>query len=162
MARPANSENIKRDEAGPDFQQSIGLIRGKIRANESDISSSAQDNSTLYKRIEKMGVHRGAAKDFAKIDKMGSEKRTDYLRSLLGLLGFAGYNDFNDLVDRAQRPGKARPPKADKGEKTPGATPDAIGNEDPAVLEQRERENDPMFDDEAEGNVHPFPGQKTN
>lgn len=186
MARAANSENIKRDESGPDFNGAVGLVRGQIRTNESDIQSTAQDNSTLYKRIEKqMGVHRGAAKDFAKIDKMAGEKRTDYLRSLLGLLGVAGYNDFDDLVDRAQKPaGKDKGQKTDKPKGKPAPAPDAI--DDTAPTEQvdlktgmvvgadgedirqaspeelaAERNRQADFDDTS-GNIHPFPGSKAN
>jgi hypothetical protein len=85
------------------------LVRGQLRNNDSDQKSLAQDNATMFKRIEKEhGVHKGAAKTFSQIDKMGAEKRTDYLSSLLGLLGIAGYDNFDDLVDRA----KARVAKA--------------------------------------------------
>ena len=185
MARSATSENIARDEGGPDFQGAINLIRGKIRTNQSDSRSLAQDNSTLFKRIDKqMGVHPAAAKDFGKIDGMAPEKRTDYLRSLLGLLSFAEYDNFDDLVDRAQKPSgkkegkaKAKEPAADK----PAAAPDALdGNEQPSdtvdlrtgmivdpqgndvreatpeeLAEARERQAD--FADALAENVHAFP-----
>jgi hypothetical protein len=112
MARTANAENVKRDVEGPDYKGAIDLIRGPIRTNQSDSSSLGQENSTLYKRIDKqMGVNRGAAKAFAAIDGMAPEKRDDHLRSLLGLLKHAGYGEFSDLVDRAQsvQPSKPNP-----------------------------------------------------
>lgn len=110
MARTANSENVRRDVEGPDYQRAVDLIRGPIRTNQSDASSIGQENSTLFKRIEKsMGVHRGAATDFAKIDKMAPEKRDDYLRSLKGMLKVAKFGDFDDLVDRAEKAPDKKP-----------------------------------------------------
>lgn len=125
MAKTANSENVKRDVEGPDYPGAIQLIRGPIAANRSETSSLGQENSTLFKRIDKQcGVHRGAAVSFAGIDKMPEDKRTDYLRSLLGLLKHAGYGNFNDLVDRAQvvtPPAKKdAPAKKDLPEPAPG------------------------------------------
>jgi hypothetical protein len=165
MARSANSENIRRDEDGPDFESVIGLVRGKLRSNDADQRSLAQDNATLFTRIEKQhGVHKGAAKTFVQIDRMAPEKRTDYLRSLIGLLNFAGYDNFDDLVDRAQRPeGKAAPKKAPAGGKgTKAQAPDALEEDiskapvDPEIAAQREADAAEF----EEGNVHPFPAQK--
>lgn len=167
MARSANSKNIQRDQDGPDFQSVIGLVRGKLRSNDSDQRSLAQDNATLFTRIEKEhGVHKGAAKTFAAIDKMAGEKRADYLRSLIGLLNFAGYDNFDDLVDRAQRPGQApaakKPAPAGKGAKA--QAPDAIEEDiskapvDPEIKAQREE--DAAEFEEGEGNIHPFPAKK--
>lgn len=124
MAKTASSENIQRDEDGPDYDKTILAVRGQLRANDADQKKLAQENSTVYKRIEKeYGVHSGAAKQFAAIDKMAAEKRSDFLRSLLGLLNRAGYNDFDDLVDRAQRP------KTEGETKTSASVPDALDGE---------------------------------
>lgn len=156
MAKTANSENLRREAEGPNWKETIDLIRGPIRSNGADTSKLGQENGTFYKRIEKQyGVHRGAAKDFAKIDLMAPEKRTDYLRSLIGLCRQAKFTEFNDLVDQAQAPAKAKT----KGK--PAAAPDALDGAprdediplddpslDPAVVaEQRDRESNPMFDD---------------
>lgn len=111
MAKVANSENVERDIKGPDFVEAIKLIRGPIARNKSDSSALGQDNSTLYKRIDKQyGVHGGAAKIFASIDAMQADKRTDCLRSLFGLIRNAGFGQFDDLVDIAE--GKATKPPA--------------------------------------------------
>lgn len=123
MAKTANSENIKRDEEGPDFSAAIDLVRGRLRTNDSNQRSLAQDNSTLYKRIEKdHGVNSASAKDFARFDKMAPEKRTGHLRHLLGMLSRAGYDNFDDLVDRAEKP-------TAKG-KSMFPAPDALGEQD--------------------------------
>lgn len=104
MAKKADSENVAREIEGPDYASAIELVRGPIRTNQSNASTMGQNNATLFKRIDKeCGVHPGAAKDFAKVDKMAPEKRDDYLRSLLGLFGHAGYDKFDDLVDRMQK-----------------------------------------------------------
>lgn len=114
MAKAANGENVARDVKGPDYVEAIKLIRGPIARNKSDSSALGQDNSTLYKRIDKnFGVHPGAAKIFAGIDGMQEDKRTDCLRSLFGLIKNAGFGKFNDLVDMAE--GKTTTaPKAEK------------------------------------------------
>lgn len=157
MAKTANDESVKRDEDGPAFDEVIGLIRGAVRNNQAEVSSIAQDSSTIYKRIEKqLGVHRGAAKQFAAIDGMAPEKREDFLRSLLGLLTHAGYANFNDLVDRAQRPTKAA--KGAKA-KDKADTPPATDLETSAHPDQLAREADPMFDEPESGNVTAFPGR---
>lgn len=169
MAKQANDENVRRDEDGPDYDAAIGLIRGQIRTNQSDVQSLAQDNSTLYKRIDKQhGVHRGAAKQFAAIDQMAPDKRTDFLRSLLGLLGHAGYDKFNDLVDQAQRPTPAKG-KAEKAAKpAPGATDTDVQSPideslDPGeVQSQRQREADPMFEEGGNVHRHPAAGNTVN
>lgn len=136
MAKPANSANIKRDQEGPDYQAVVGLVRGQLRNNDADQKSIAQDNATIFTRIEKThGVHKGAAKTFYQIDRMSPEKRTDYLRSLLGLLGIAGYADFDDLVDRMQKPGK-NPVKTGGKPAAKGAKAEA-----PDALERQTRIN---------------------
>lgn len=120
MAKAANNENVGREIEGPDFKGAIELIRGPVAKNKSDASSLGQDNSTIFKRIDKQyGVHRGAANTFASIDRMQKDKRVDYLRSLLGLLSNAGYDGFNDLVDRmgAAPTAQAKPDKKGKTKK---------------------------------------------
>jgi hypothetical protein len=177
MAKTANSANVKRDIEGPDYKGAIDLVRGRIRSNQSESRSLAQDNSTLYKRIDKEhGVHTGAAKDFAKIDGMAPEKRTDYLRSLLGMLGFAGYDNFDDLVDRAQKPA----PTGEGKDKVEALPADEVAGEDHVDLKtgmivsadgkdvrdatpeelaaERDRIAD-FSDDDAPGNIHPFPAK---
>jgi hypothetical protein len=139
MARSANSANIRRDEQGPDFKAVVDLVRGRLRTNDADQKSLAQDNATMFTRIEKQhGVHKGAAKTFAQVDKMAAEKRTDFLRSLLGLLGIAGYDNFDDLVDRAQKPAgkpaKETPKPAGKGSKA--QVPDALEGDNAPGLER--------------------------
>lgn len=110
MAKTANSENVRRDVEGPDFKGAIELIRGPIARNKSDSSSLGQDNSTIYKRIDKQyGVNRQAATMFASLDGMQADKRTDVLRSLFGLVQNAGYGNFDDLVDRAERAASEKP-----------------------------------------------------
>ncbi len=117
MAKAANNANVEREMEGPDYPGAIELIRGPISRNKSEASSLGQDNSTIYKRIDKQhGVHGGAAKDFAKIDGMQADKRVDYLRSLLGLLKHAKYDKFNDLVDQMTGAPTAKAPA--KGKKT--------------------------------------------
>lgn len=114
MAKAANGENVARDVKGPDYVEAIKLIRGPIARNKSDSSALGQDNSTLYKRIDKnFGVHPGAAKMFAGIDAMQDDKRNDCLRSLFGLIQNAGFGKFDDLVDRAEGKTSA-PAKAEK------------------------------------------------
>jgi hypothetical protein len=169
MAKQANDTNVRRDEDGPDYDGAINLIRGQIRTNQSDINGLAQDQGTLFGRIDKqMGVNSKAAKAFAAIDIMAEEKRTDYLRSLLGLLGRAGYDKFNDLVDHMHRAdGSApagKPDKADKAPVTPpGATDTDISLDPDEVEEQRKREADPMFKEGQSATVHRLPaGQKVN
>lgn len=165
MANTANDASIRREEAGPDYVAAINLVRGKLRANDSDQRSLAQDNATLYTRIEKQhGVHKGAAKTFASIDKMAQDKRTDFLRSLFGLLGFAGYDNFDDLVDRAQRPSaNAKPDVQPKPAPDAEAGPEGKNGDiarpdvDPAIEAQR-KEDAAAF--EEGGNVHKLPGAK--
>lgn len=172
MARTANSQTIEREEQGPDFEGAISLIRGRIRTNQSEIRSIAQDQSTLFKRVDKeKGVHAGAAKDFAKIDAMAAEKRTDYLRSLLGLLNYAGYDNFDDLVDRAQKPqgkGAGKSAAKSKSEQPKAKAPDALdasgtnGNieqadVDPEIQAQRDQDAEQFNDGDVPPNVHKFP-----
>ena len=162
MAKAASDQNVRRDEDGPDYDGAILLIRGQIRSNQSESQSLAQDNSTLYKRVDKQhGVHRGAAKDFAKIDQMAEEKRTDYVRSLLGLLNHAHYDNFNDLVDQAQAGAKkaaAKPAKAKV--KAPDATGPAGANGNIALpdpdpeIEKQKAEDAEAFEGD---NVHKLP-----
>lgn len=173
MAKAANSKNVERDESGPNYNATIKLIRGQLRSNDSDQRSLAQDNAEAYKRIEKdHGVHRGAAKQFAAIDKMAVEKRTDFLRSLLGLLGHAGYDNFDDLVDRAQRP--AGKDSGSAAPKTPKPAPDATDGAGPEgkngnistadvdeEIERQRREDEVLFDGaDKPTNVHPLPARQ--
>jgi hypothetical protein len=162
MAKQANDENIARDESGPDYDGAISLIRGQIRTNQSDINGIAQDQGTLFGRIDKqMGVNAKAAKAFSAIDIMADEKRTDYLRSLLGLLGRAGYDKFNDLVDHMHRPAGDKTPDKPQADKTPAKPPTATDTDislDPAEVEQqRQREAEPMFQEGQSATVHRLP-----
>lgn len=87
----------------PDFDAAAKLIREDISSISTRSSKLNGDKSASWKRVQdEFHVHKGAAKDAAKLANMSEELQSEYLRSFFGLMKPLGIGIRRDLVDLAE------------------------------------------------------------
>lgn len=103
--KPAKPPEVKGSNGppAPDFDGAAKLIKSDIATISTRSSKLNGDKSASWKRVQdEFHVHKGAAKDAAKLANMSDELQSEYLRSFFGLLGPLGIGIRRDLVDIAE------------------------------------------------------------
>lgn len=96
------AKNTSRDAATSIDDETIVGFGRQIQGAKSDTQSAAQEVSSLYKSFEKQGGHRGAMQVAQRLDSMGIEKATDFMRSLNRYCDVMGLVSGPDMVDQME------------------------------------------------------------
>lgn len=113
------TENVKPVQGLKD--DDIVTIYRNLAAARSNSQTAAGECGAILKQFETLGGNRKALSLFYSLDKMGEEKRDDFLRSLLNILRVMGVSvapDMVDLMEAAPAEEPAKPAKAPRAEKS--------------------------------------------
>lgn len=113
------TENVKPVQGLKD--DDIVTIYRNLAAARSDTQAKAGECGAILKQFESLGGNRKALSLYYTLEKMGEEKRDDFLRSLLNILRVFGVSvgpDMVDLMEAAPAEEPAKPAKAPRAEKS--------------------------------------------
>jgi hypothetical protein len=112
------TENVKPVQGLKD--DDIVTIYRNLAAARSDTQAKAGECGAILKQFESLGGNRKALSLYYSLEKMGEEKRDDFLRSLLNILRVMGVSvapDMVDLMESAPAEEPAKPAKAPRASK---------------------------------------------
>lgn len=102
MAQKATPENVAADMSPPNYRAAVQRIR-TIKAKKDRVSGINGEIADVWTKVESHKVHKGAGKDFLRLDGMEPEERVRYMRDLNGLIDAAGWDATQqDMVDIAE------------------------------------------------------------
>ena len=130
-----------------------------VDGSKQRLSDAQMANASVWKKAESLGIHAESAKLIQKLDKMSTEKRTDYLRAFDRMRVFMGWDAQLDLLEQVSDDASAADEERDVVDEPSEQPPFDSDDEDaaergPAELtfdDGAERiEGDPMLEETAQ------------
>ena len=151
-SRPAPAPSSVSKDTFIEFLETIDGYKQKL-------SDAQMANASAWKKAESLGIHTEAAKSIQKLDKMSTEKRTDFLRAFDRMRIFMGWDAQLDLLEQVSDDASAADEERDMDEATSEQPPFDSDDEDAAERGPSELsfddgdervEGDPMLEETAQ------------